>query len=167
VSALDVSIQAQIINLLLDLQERLSLAMIFISHNLHVVRYVAPRVAVMFGGRIVEVIPAGVALEDARHPYTRALIAALPRLEAGGLDALEGPPAELAGTLPVTGCPFRERCPLRHEPCETVDPALVPVHGDHLVACHAATAGGAPPLPPVGGGGFPAGPAAGHTRRGA
>ena len=101
VSALDVSIQAQILNLLLDLQERLSLAMIFISHNLHVVRHVAPRVAVMFGGRIVETIPAGVDLEDARHPYTRALIAAVPKLETRGFEALVGPPAE--GCPPRTG----------------------------------------------------------------
>ena len=140
VSALDVSIQAQILNLLLDLQERLSLALVFISHNLHVVRHVAPRVAVMFGGRIVEMIPPGVDLEDARHPYTRALVAAIPKLTTGGLAALDGPPADLAGVLPVVGCPFRERCPLRYDPCETIDPALVAAAPDHLVACHAAQA---------------------------
>ena len=144
VSALDVSIQAQILNLLLDLQESLSLAMVFISHNLHVVRHVAPRVAVMFGGRIVETLPPGVELEDARHPYTAALVAAVPKLAAGGLERLEGPPAELAGALSIVGCPYRERCPLRHAPCETIDPPLAPVSGDHLVACLAVTGG---PIP--------------------
>jgi oligopeptide/dipeptide ABC transporter ATP-binding protein len=143
VSALDVSIQAQILNLLLELQERLSLAMIFISHNLHVVRHVAPRVAVMFGGRIIETIPPGVPLEDAKHPYTRALVAAVPKLEVRRLESLEVPPAELAGILPTVGCPFRERCPLRFEPCETIDPPLVALVrdgsvNDHSVACHAA-----------------------------
>jgi oligopeptide/dipeptide ABC transporter ATP-binding protein len=142
VSALDVSIQAQILNLLLDLQERLSLALVFISHNLHVVRHVAPRVAVMFGGRIVEMIPPGVELEEARHPYTRALVAAVPKLRTGGLDTLEGPPADLAGALPTLGCPFRERCPLRYDPCATLDPALIAAAPGHLVACHAAHGGG-------------------------
>src|SRR5256885_7277598 len=74
VSALDVSIQAQILNLLIRLRDELGLTMIFISHDLHVVRRVAPRIAVMFGGRIVELLPPGVALEDARHPYTQALL---------------------------------------------------------------------------------------------
>ena len=136
VSALDVSIQAQILNLMTELQERLSLALIFISHNLHVVRHVAPRIAVMFGGRVVESVPAKVAFQDARHPYARALVAAVPRLDADRLEALEGPPAELAGVLPVAGCPYRERCPQAFEPCETVDPPLVSVDGTHEVACH-------------------------------
>jgi oligopeptide transport system ATP-binding protein len=136
VSALDVSIQAQILNLRADLQESLSLALVFISHNLHVVRHVAPRIVVMFGGRVVESVPASVAFEDARHPYTRALVTAVPKLEAGLLEALEGPPVELASALPVVGCPYRDRCPHAFGPCETVDPPLLGINGEHEVACH-------------------------------
>lgn len=136
VSALDVSIQAQILNLLLDLQERLGLAMIFISHNLHVVRHVAPRIAVMFGGRIVESLPAQVPLDAARHPYTQALVAAIPRLDEWHPEPDAAAPADLATALPTVGCPFRERCPLRFDPCETDDPPLLPRDGQHRVACH-------------------------------
>lgn len=136
VSALDVSIQAQILNLLLDLQERLNLAMIFISHNLHVVRHVAPRIAVMFGGRVVESLPPEVALDAARHPYTQALVAAIPRLDEWHPEPDAAAPADLATALPTVGCPFRERCPLRFDPCETDDPPLLPVEGQHGVACH-------------------------------
>jgi oligopeptide transport system ATP-binding protein len=136
VSALDVSIQAQIINLLLDLRDQLGLTMIFISHNLHVVRHVAPLIAVMFGGRIVETIPAGVPLESAKHPYTQALLAAAPRFRLGELRERDEAAAELAGSLPPLGCPFRWRCPHAYEPCESVDPDLTPVAAGHLVACH-------------------------------
>jgi oligopeptide/dipeptide ABC transporter ATP-binding protein len=136
VSALDVSIQAQILNLLLDLRERLDLSMLFISHNLNVVRHVAARIDVMFGGRIVERLPAGMALERAEHPYTRALIAALPRLVAPHRAVPERASPDLAAALPVVGCPFRERCPVAFEPCWSIDPALVEVAPDHLVACH-------------------------------
>jgi oligopeptide transport system ATP-binding protein len=136
VSALDVSIQAQILNLLLDLRDRLGLSMIFISHNLHVVRHVAPRIGVMFGGRIVESLPASVPLEAAEHPYTRALLAALPRLgtSLGALPQRASP--DLASALPLVGCPFRERCPRAFEPCPVDDPALLPIGLGHQVACH-------------------------------
>ena len=138
VSALDVSVQAQVLNLLVDLQDTLGLAMIFISHNLHVVRHVAPQVAVMFGGRIVELLPAEVPLTQAAHPYTQALVSAIPTLDAGPLGTDETKPADLAGALPVQGCPYRERCPLRFEPCETIDPLLLSIEQrQHLVACHA------------------------------
>jgi oligopeptide transport system ATP-binding protein len=134
VSALDVSIQAQVLNLLMRLRDELGLTMIFISHDLHVVRRIAPRIAVMFGGRIVEAIPPGAALEDARHPYTQALLAAAPRLDANRLDTLEV--ADMAAALPAGGCPFRSRCPHAFEPCATDDPPLDPVAPGHLVACH-------------------------------
>lgn len=137
VSALDVSIQAQILNLFVDLREQLGLAMLFISHNLHVVRHVAPRIAVMFGGRIVELIPEGIRLEDAEHPYTRSLYAAAPRLGAAGLAVQEATPADLAARLPVVGCPFRDRCPRAFDRCAVEDPALLHVGPGHLVACHA------------------------------
>jgi oligopeptide/dipeptide ABC transporter ATP-binding protein len=136
VSALDVSIQAQILNLLLDLQERLGLAMVFISHNLLVVRHVAPRIAVMFGGRIVELLSAEVPLATARHPYTQALVAAIPQLGEWHPEPDAVGPADLATALPTIGCPFRSRCPLRFDPCETNDPSLLPLIGQHRVACH-------------------------------
>jgi oligopeptide transport system ATP-binding protein len=140
VSALDVSIQAQVLNLLLRLRDDLGLTMIFISHDLHVVRRIAPRIAVMFGGRIVELLPPGTALEDARHPYTRALIAAAPRLDVSQLDALEV--SDLAAALPEEGCPFRDRCPHAFVPCSTEDPPLEQVAGGHLAACHWVAGGG-------------------------
>jgi oligopeptide/dipeptide ABC transporter ATP-binding protein len=136
VSALDVSIQAQILNLLLELRDRLGLSMIFISHNLHVVRHVAPRIAVMFGGRIVEVLPAGVPLEAAQHPYTVALLASLPRLDPSVAVIPERASPDLASALPITGCPFRERCPRAFDPCYVEDPGLLPAAQGHLVACH-------------------------------
>ncbi len=139
VSALDVSIQAQILNLLADLRARLALSMIFISHDLHVVRYIAPKVAVMFGGRIVEVLPPGVPLERARHPYTEALLAARSRLEPGWLAHAAQLNGELAAALPATGCPFRARCPHAFAPCEEVDPSLRDLGAGHAVACHHVT----------------------------
>lgn len=137
VSALDVSIQAQILNLFVDLREQLGLAMLFISHNLHVVRHVAPHVAVMFGGRIVELVPETMRLEDAEHPYTRSLYAAAPRLRATGPALQEMVAADLAARLPVVGCPFRDRCPRAFDRCAMEDPALLDVGPGHLVACHA------------------------------
>jgi oligopeptide transport system ATP-binding protein len=134
VSALDVSIQAQVLNLLMSLRDELGLTMIFISHDLHVVRRITPRIAVMFGGRIVELLPPGVALEDARHPYTQALLAAVPRLDATSLQDLEV--TDMAAALPEGGCPFRERCPHAFEPCTPVDPPLLETAPSHLVACH-------------------------------
>jgi oligopeptide transport system ATP-binding protein len=134
VSALDVSIQAQILNLLLRLRDELGLTMLFISHDLHVVRRIAPRIAVMFGGRVVELLSPGVPLEDARHPYTQALIAAAPRLEVSRLEELEV--SDLAAALPSEGCPFRDRCPQAFEPCESEDPPLRTIDAHHLAACH-------------------------------
>jgi oligopeptide/dipeptide ABC transporter ATP-binding protein len=132
-SSLDVSIQAQILNLLLDLRDELSLAMIFISHDLHVVRRIAPTIAVMFGGRIVESLPPQVSLDDARHPYTRALLDALPRLRT---SLPEPAAADLGAALPSEGCPFRDRCPHAHAPCTSIDPPLIPINGQHAAACH-------------------------------
>jgi oligopeptide transport system ATP-binding protein len=132
-SSLDVSIQAQILNLCLDVREQLALAMIFISHDLHVVRRIAPTIAVMFGGRIVETLPANVSLDEARHPYTQALLAALPSLQAKLPDPGE---EDLGEALPVIGCPFRSRCVHAFSACESVDPPLVELHPGHTIACH-------------------------------
>jgi len=144
VSSLDVSIQAQVLNLLIDLRDRLGLTILFISHNLHVVRHVAPRIAVMFGGRIVETLPPGTPLEAARHPYTQALLAASPRLVQDHVGETTGVDDDIGGALPTVGCPFRGRCPRAFDPCESVDPDLLPVAAEHLVACHYAAQAATP-----------------------
>jgi oligopeptide transport system ATP-binding protein len=149
VSSLDVSIQAQIINLLLDLRDQLGLTMIFISHNLYVVRHVAPVLAVMFGGRIVETLPANIPLESAKHPYTQALLAAASHFSLGELRERDEAAAELAGSLPLLGCPFRLRCPHTYEPCERLDPDATPVAPGHLVACHYVASQVAQRTPPM------------------
>jgi oligopeptide transport system ATP-binding protein len=134
VSSLDVSIQAQILNLLVELQADLGLAMLFISHDLHVVRRIAGEVAVMFGGRVVEVLPAGIPLEAAMHPYTQTLVEALPRLEPRPPARLRAD--DLASSLPTVGCPFRDRCQHATSICEEEDPPLVGDEREHQVACH-------------------------------
>jgi oligopeptide/dipeptide ABC transporter ATP-binding protein len=139
VSALDVSIQAQILNLLADLRGQLGLSMIFISHDLHVVRYIAPKIAVMFGGRVVEVLPSGTPLEGARHPYTQALMDARSRLQPGWLTRSRDLAADLAASLPATGCPFRERCPHAFALCRDIDPPARDIGQGHSVACHFVT----------------------------
>ena len=133
-SSLDVSTQAQILNLLLGLRDELGVAMLFIRHDLHVVRRSAPTIPVIFGGRIVEALPPAVSVEETRHPYTRALLAALPRLEAKLPEVSHS--GELGAALAVDGCPFGDRCPHAFEICTDVDPPLVVIAPEHLVACH-------------------------------
>ncbi|MFU8850430.1 dipeptide ABC transporter ATP-binding protein [Micromonospora sp. SL1-18] len=136
VSALDVSIQAQVLNLMRDLQRELGLAYVFISHDLSVVDYMADRIGVMYLGKLVEVGPARDVVRAARHPYTQALIDAVPSVTPNAETTRGGITirGELPSALnPPTGCRFRTRCPLAQQICETEPPLA----GDaHQVACH-------------------------------
>jgi len=137
VSAVDVSIQAQILNLLRELQQRLSLTYLFVTHDLAVVRYMATTVAVMYLGRIVELAPSEVLFEAPRHPYTHALLAAVPPPPgAPPPAAVVLQEADASDTLP-SGCRFHPRCPLGHRSiCQTTDPPLQAAGAGHTVACH-------------------------------
>ncbi|GAA4257999.1 dipeptide ABC transporter ATP-binding protein [Azospirillum formosense] len=136
VSALDVSIQAQVLNLMMDLQEELNLAYLFISHDLSVVRHIADAVMVMYLGRPVEHGPKDVVYSRPRHPYTRILMAATPRVNPALRAERVIPKGELPSPLnPPPGCPFHKRCPYATERCATEVPALRPVD-ERLVACH-------------------------------
>ncbi len=135
VSALDVSVQAQVINLLEDIQEKTSVGYLFVAHDMGVVRHIAHRIAVMYLGRIVETGPAEEICTDPRHPYTRMLIASVPAL--GGDRAVDtASRGELPSPLdPPTGCAFHPRCPLATSECAAVRPELTPVDSSRLSAC--------------------------------
>lgn len=150
-SALDVSVQGTVLNLVRDLQRQLNLTMLFISHNLAVVRYVSDYIAVMYLGRIVEYGPAADVLRDPQHPYTRELLAAAPTRGTLTLDAEEFNPVADAEPAdphhPPPGCRFHPRCPVgplvrpERDLCLTVDPTTEAANHRHHTACHyAATA---------------------------
>lgn len=136
VSALDVSVQAQVINLLKDLQDELQLTYIFVAHDLSVVRHICDRVAVMYAGKLVELAPTDELFENPRHPYTRALLSAVPDIDPDVPMNFEvGGEVADAGNLPP-GCSFHPRCPQRFAPCDQTMPALLPVESDCHVACY-------------------------------
>ena len=139
VSALDVSIQSQIINLLLELQRELNLAMLFIAHDLAVVRHVSDRVAVMYLGQIVEVANSDDIYKNAKHPYTQALISAIPIPDPTVERAHKPLEGEVPNPInPPSGCRFHTRCPRTTDLCKTQVPAVESVDSssDHQVSCH-------------------------------
>ncbi len=137
VSALDVSVRAQVLNVLNDLRSRLGLSMLFITHDLAVVRNVADRIAVMYLGRICEIGDASEVLGHPAHPYTECLLSAVPVADPdAGIERVE-----LTGEIPSPmdigpGCRFRSRCPVAREFCASAEPALRELDQDHAVACH-------------------------------
>ena len=136
VSALDVSIQAQVLNLLMDLQQELGIAYLFISHNLQVVRHIADDVLVMYFGRAVEYAPKDDVFARPAHPYTRALLASTPSLSGGRRRGKATVSGELPSPLdPPSGCAFHTRCPHAIERCSSEVPALETFRGIR-VACH-------------------------------
>jgi oligopeptide/dipeptide ABC transporter ATP-binding protein len=139
VSALDVSVQAQVINLLLELQERLELTVLFVAHDLRLVRHISHRVAVMYLGRIVELERTERLFSAPRHPYTQALLAAAPELDPTRRSRTAAVRGELPSPVAIPpGCPVHPRCPHAFEPCDHLRPELVE-HDGGLVACHLAT----------------------------
>jgi len=139
VSSLDVSIQAQILNLLLELQRRFGLAYLFISHDLRVVRHLSRRVAVMYLGRVVERAPADPLYARPQHPYTQALLSAVPVPEPGAGRRRQVLSGDVPSPIsPPSGCPFHPRCPKAIERCKVERPELREVRPSHFSACHLA-----------------------------
>ena len=137
VSALDVSIQAQIINLLQDLQEQLRLTYLFIAHDLRVVEHISNRVAIMYLGKIVEVATRDEIYANPRHPYTRALLSAIPSINPSTKGERVKLPGEVPSPVnPPSGCSFHPRCPYAKDICVRMEPPLEKGHGGHAVACH-------------------------------
>ncbi len=140
VSALDVSIQAQVINLLSDLKDELDLTMLFIAHDLAVVEHICDRVAVMYLGRIMEIAPSAALYEEPNHPYTEALLSAVPVPEPGRRRKRTILVGDIPSALdPPSGCVFRSRCPKAEAVCAREVPELKRVGPDHFSACHLTT----------------------------
>jgi peptide/nickel transport system ATP-binding protein len=137
VSALDVSVKAQIVNLLQDIQQELGLALLFISHDLAIVEHMTHRVAVMYLGKIVEVAPKRAIFAAPRHPYTKALLSAVPVPEPGAARERIILKGDVPSPInPPKGCRFHTRCPYAFDRCRSEEPALRPTDTGHLAACH-------------------------------
>jgi peptide/nickel transport system ATP-binding protein len=145
-SALDVSVQAQVLNLMKDLQQRLGLTYLFISHNLAVVRHVADRVGVMYCGRIVEMADKATIFREARHPYTRMLLEAIPDIEMTGKGRVPVAGEVPNPLAPPPGCAFHPRCPHANERCKVELPVARVIAGGAIIACHADEEGRLPAL---------------------
>jgi oligopeptide/dipeptide ABC transporter ATP-binding protein len=139
VSALDVSVQAQIINLLRDLQQERGIAYLFIAHDLAVVEHISRRVMVMYLGKVVEMADAKTIIREPQHPYTQALISAIPEVDPESKRQRIILPGDVPSPIhPPGGCPFHPRCPIAEARCRTEVPALREVAKDHFAACHLA-----------------------------
>ena len=137
VSALDVSVQAQIVNLLLELQARLELTVLFIAHDLRLVRHISHRVAVMYLGSIVELAGTETLFTKPAHPYTAALLKAAPELDPGRRTVVDAVRGELPSPLAIpAGCPFHPRCPFVMDRCRIERPLLTERGPGHIAACH-------------------------------
>jgi len=137
VSALDVSIHAQVLNLLEDLKAQYELTLIFIAHDLAVVKNISDRVAVMYLGKLCEIANSDDLYDRPAHPYTRVLLDSIPvpdpEVEVAGTTITGEPPSPVN---PPTGCRFHPRCPYADEICETTEPTFQPIGDGHFVACH-------------------------------
>ena len=137
VSALDVSVQAQIINLLRDLQQQRGIAYLFVAHDLAVVEHISHRVMVMYLGKIVETAEAKTIIRDPQHPYTQALISAIPEVDYDSKRQRIVLPGDVPSPIhPPSGCPFHPRCPIAEEKCKTEVPVFRDTGKNHFAACH-------------------------------
>ncbi|MBK1792988.1 ATP-binding cassette domain-containing protein [Devosia sp. WQ 349] len=137
ISALDVSVQAQVVNMLEDLQDELGLTYLFITHDLSMVRHISDRIGVMYLGKIAELAPSADLYHRPSHPYTRALLSAIPVPDPSVTRKVEPMQGEIPSPLDIpTGCRFRTRCPLATELCARIEPPLVDIGGGHVSACH-------------------------------
>ena len=142
VSALDVSIQSQILNLLVDLQKEFNLSYLFIAHDLAVVKHVSDRVAIMYLGNIIETADSETIYRDARHPYTQSLISAIPVPDPHHQPSRQVLQGDVPSPInPPAGCHFHPRCPIAEARCQQQQPALRELNGNHLGACHLAVTG--------------------------